>query len=307
MRTYKSAPVGFFAAMALARRNGNAVRKLSLAIMLVAFAGPALKADTISTSVQAISSACICNGLPWDVGSQFNSGQVQGPGSVSEISGPFTDNYPGSNGSQYAEGWSSADSSGVLKAFSQVDATTPIPEVQADGHSYWRATILATCNTSVLGTLPLPSCGTTGMVTYEFGLDLEDSLVTGNYGQYGGGAFVNYDGGGVLALLAIHDGSPHAFSSTIITDTITVPVGTYFDIGADLTAQTQAQEGFATADASTTGLFEMQVLTPGGGYDSPEGTYATSFDTGAPEPGTAASGALGCLLLLLAARRLRVS
>ncbi|HEV2447749.1 MAG TPA: PEP-CTERM sorting domain-containing protein, partial [Candidatus Sulfopaludibacter sp.] len=77
----------------------------------------------------------------------------------------------------------------------------------------------------------------------------------------------------------------------------------YFDIGADLTAQTQAQQGYATADASSTGLFSLQVLTPGGGYTSQGGVvFATSFSA-APEPGTLALGGLGCLFLLLAARK----
>jgi len=273
--------------------------------LLVCAGGHEMKASTVSTWVQAISSACICNGLPWDVGSSFNTGQKFGAGSVAyEISGPFTDNYLYSGGSQYAEGWSSANTAGVLKAFSQVNATTPIPEVFADGHSYWGATIQATCDPNVPGTVSAPSCSA-GSVTFHFGLQLHDTLIAGNYGQYGGGAFVNYDGAGALASLAIHDGNPHPAGLITRYLDVTVPVGTYLDIGADLTAQTQAQQGYATADASSTGLFSLQVLTPGGGYTTQGGVvFAASFNT-APEPGTFAAGGLGCLFLLLVARKSR--
>jgi len=222
---------------------------------------------------------------------------------ASEISGPFTDQYPGSNGSQYAEGWSSATNLGVLRAFSQVDATTPIPEVVADGHSYWGATLQATCDPNVPGTLTTPSCLSTGQVEYDFGIRLDDALTAGNYGQYGGGAFVNYTGAGVIASMFIHDATPHPASSTTIHFYVYENVGAYFDVGADLTAQSQAQQGFATADASSTGLFSMQVVTPGGGYTSQGGVvFATSLDT-VPEPGTIVAAALGCLVLLAAAWR----
>ena len=87
------------------------------AILVVSAATQPVKATTITTWVQAISSACICDGKPWDVGSSFNTGQVFGTGGVaSNLSGPFTDNYLFSSGSQFAEGWSSATTLGVLKA-----------------------------------------------------------------------------------------------------------------------------------------------------------------------------------------------
>jgi hypothetical protein len=144
-------------------------------------------------------------------------------------------------------------------------------------------------------------------VVYDFGIRLDDALTAGNYGQYGGGAFVNYTGAGVIASMFIHDGTPHPASSTTIHFVVTENVGAYFDVGADLTAQTQAQQGYATADASSTGLFSMQVLTSGGGYSSPGGlVFATSLDT-MPEPGTIVPAALGGLLLLAAAWRKRPS
>jgi len=268
----------------------NLIRLISCAALLLACAAVReARASGISAWVQATSSACICNGLPWDVGSSANSGQLS-QGFVSETSGPFTDNYPGSNGSQYADGWSSADDLGTLKAFSQVDATVPIPEVQADGHSYWGATLLATC-------APPASCP--GGVTFDAAIELHDTLVAGNYGQYGGGSFVNYTGAGEIATLFIHDAADQPAATLTLDYQFTVPVGTYFDIGADLTAQTQAQEGFATADASSTGLFALDVLTPGGGYVGSGAPFATSFSTGAPEPGTTAMAALGCGMLLV--------
>jgi len=287
----------------------HAVRAVfgSITFLIVASAGPRdLRADTITSWVQAMSIACICEGHPWDIGSPEanNSGQQYGVSSVSEISGPYTDNYPGSGGSQYAEGWSTAYTSGVLKAFSQVD-DTGFASTVADGHSYWGATILATCDPTVPGTQSAPNCATSGKITYNFGIQLHDTLTAGTYTQYGG-AFVNYDGAGALAALAIHDAANAAAPSLTLYYQYTATVGSYFDIGADLTAQTQATNGYAKADASSTGLFSLQVLTPGGGYASSGAQFATSFDTDAPEPGTSALFAFGCLCLrLLPLRKLR--
>ena len=80
-----------------------------------------------------------------------------------------------------------------------------------------------------------------------------------------------------------------------------VTVGGTFD--SDATAQLES----ATVAALNTGLFALQVLTPGGGYTTPDGVvFLTSFDTAAPEPATFALCALGCLGLLLASfRKLR--
>lgn len=272
----------------------NVIRSAVCPIILLAFACVSdMKAGVVQTWVQATSVACICNGNPsFDVGSSFNSGQRTDVTYVSEISGPFTDHYMYSGGSQYAEGWSSADSLGTLKAFSQVDATVPLPQVTADGHSYWGATLLATCST--------PGCTS---VTYNGILRLHDALTAGNYGQYGGGAFVNLNGSGVLASLTIHDAADQRAASLTLEHQFTVPVGTYFDIGADMTAQTQAQEGYATADASSTGFFALQVLTPGGDYISAGAPFATSVDDATPEPGSIILSSLGCLFLVAVRRR----
>jgi hypothetical protein len=89
---------------------------------------------------------------------------------------------------------------------------------------------------------------------------------------------------------------------------MTFNVGDVVTLGGDLTTNASAQGGTATADAFSTGLFALQILTPGGGYTTENDmVFATSFDVFAavPEPETYLMVLTGLGLLGFVARRRR--
>jgi hypothetical protein len=100
-------------------------------------------------------------------------------------------------------------------------------------------------------------------------------------------------------------------SNGVATTTITAHVGDTISLQQQLIVQTEARVGpgisdyeFAGLDASDTGYFILDVLTPGAGYTSASGTqYLTAFPTepvSAPEPASMvllASGLLGVMCL----------
>lgn len=272
------------------------------AMLLFALGLPSARASSIRIS--ALSSACICFGNSSDVSSSANTGDIYGPGMAARAtSGPYALTGPG--GSYFfADGWSYADTSGTLRAYSEASAENPWKQSTGVGASFWTDTLFAACDLSV--TTP-GSCGALGYTDYLAGMELDDGLTSANFLQYGGGGFAHYYGSGLMSSMAIDDSTTNGIGDSapdhIVTMHFHIANNTHFDVGAHLDTLASAQEGFAIVDVSSTGLFSLQALTPGGSYVEQDGiVFATSLtDTSAaPEPGT---GALAICALLLGLAR----
>ena len=208
------------------------------------------------------------NGIPVT----FDTGQVAGPTSGS--AGPTTDGF------QSAYSFGSADF-GILRGFSTATAPNAFVEPQTQLVAEWEDTIHVF---SPGGLLP---DGTP--VTVFLSLHLSDVLtsvpVVGGY--TGSNAAATLDGLGADAGLFIHDVFDNPPTPSTISGLYDTTVGADLLIGAILTSNAGPQNALATADASNTGLFAMNILTDGASYTSASGTiYATSIVEPAPEPGT---------------------
>ena len=184
----------------------------------------------------------------------------------------------------------------VMGAYSANDNTVPINQGITPAQAWWGVTFTVT---GAPGT----------QVTYNVGLRLNDALSAVAYPNgLGAETFANLDGTGALAGLFVHDTVTSLASNLApnreIWTSKTYNSGDVVTVGATLYTEADAQGGIAIAAAYSTGLFALQVVTPGGGYTTDNGAvFQNSFASDTPEPAAFGLGAIGCLGLLLASAR----
>ncbi|MSV29406.1 MAG: PEP-CTERM sorting domain-containing protein [Bryobacterales bacterium] len=268
--------------------GGTLGRAAFRAALLAAAAAASLSAAAVSFT--------ITSGYTYveGVAALFTSGELPGPSTASAI--------PVSVGSglgfQTAYSTGSANF-GTLKAFATAYSASPFVFPQTQVEARWKDTIHVF---SPGGILP---DGTP--ITVSFSLHLSDILtsITVGPGYTGSNAWAFLDGLGAVNFLHVYDsfGSPPA--AYTVSGTYNTTVGADLLIGANLQANAGPQNADATADASNTGLFAMEILTPGASYTSASGTvYETSLQA-VPEPGSFALAgiALGLAILRRGARK----
>lgn len=229
----------------------------------------------------------------YDQNTGFNvvdTGQIPGPRAEAE-SGPFFD----VGSSFHARAWAQLDllSGPSMGAYSTVDNTVPILQAFTPANAWWGVSFTVT--------------GTPGsQVTYNVGIQLHDALSAIKYPGYPGnlGAEASADlvGNGLFSGLSIHHNSSFPTANKTVWKLVSYDVGSIVQMGALLTTSASAQGGTATADAFSTALFAIDVLTPGGGYTTENGmVFLTAFSV--PEPETYALLLTGLLLLGFVAQR----
>ena len=210
-----------------------------------------------------------------NIGAYSDSGMIAGPLATAE-SGPLSD-FGGTFHSKAFAQYSTAlgTSLGVL---SEMTNTYALFQSQTPANAWWGLTM------TVLG-----APGT--QVTFNQGLQLHDTLTAIRYpgapDNLGAEASVFYDGTGALAGLSLHDRTQAPLATKTVWRTVTYNVGDVLNLGAYLTSNASAQLGEAKADGYSTGLFALQVVTPGGNYSTENGVrFLTSFGpaAGVPEP-----------------------
>lgn len=247
------------------------------AIGLIGFSALAFVGTVTSASASAYVRA---QTAAYDQNTGFNvsdSGSIAGPLATAE-SGPFSDFGGTFHSKAYAQ---YNDSLGAaLGVLSEMTNTYPLYQSQTPANAWWGLTM------TVLG-----APGT--QVTFNEGLQLHDTVTANRYpgapDNLGAEATVFYDGTGALAGLSLHDSSQAPLAVKTVWRTVTYNVGDVLNFGAYLNSNATAQDGAATADAYSTGLFALQVVTPGGDYSTENGVrFLTSFDAsaGVPEPST---------------------
>ena len=246
-------------------------------IQLIACSALALVGITTSASGQAYVRA---QTAAYDQNTGFNvsdSGAIAGPLATAE-SGPFSDFGGTFHSKAYAQ--YSVALGASLGVLSEMTNTYPLFQSQTPANAWWGLTL------TVLG-----APGT--QVTFNEGLQLHDMVTATRYpgapDNLGAVATVSYDGTGALAGLSLHDSSQAPLAVRTVWRTVTYNVGDALNFGAYLYSNASAQDGEARADAYSTGLFALQVVTPGGDYSTENGVrFLTSFDAGAgvPEPST---------------------
>lgn len=241
-----------------------------LAASGLAFAGVAPSASA-SAFVRAQTAA-------YDQNTGFNvsdSGAISGPLATAE-SGPYSDFGGTFHAKAYAQfGAAPGPSLGVL---SEMTNTYPLYQSQTPANAWWGLTL------TVLGA---PG----SQVTFNEGLQLHDTITAirypGSPDNLGAQASVSFDGTGALVGLSLHDSSQAPLPAKTVWRTVTYNVGDTLNFGAYLSSNASAQDGAATADAYSTGLFALQVVTPGGDYSTDNGArFLTTFGGGGavPEP-----------------------
>jgi hypothetical protein len=238
----------------------------------------------------------------YDQNTGFNvqdTGQIAGPLGFAE-SGPFADPFVPIGNTFHAKAYALFTPSGPeLGAYSTVDNNVPLFQAETPAEAWWSATLTVT--------------GTPGtQVTFNLGIHLADALsgivYPGFPSNLGVEAVADLIGTGAYAGLSIHDSLVSPAASKTVWKLMTFNVGDVVTLGGDLTTNASAQGGTATADAFSTGLFALQILTPGGGYTTENDmVFATSFDVFAavPEPETYLMVLTGLGLLGFVARRRR--
>jgi len=238
-----------------------------LAVALLALAN---SPDVLATPyVRALTAA-------YDQNTGYNvqdTGQIAGPMAFAE-SGPFVDGGSSFHAKAYAQFDSSSGPS--LGAYSWVDNTYPLAQAFTPADAWWGDTFTVT---GAPGT----------QITFNVGMQLHDALSAIKYLGYpdnlGAQAVAYLDGTGVFGGLAIHDDSSAPAANKTVWQSVTYNVGTVLGMGGHLSTDATAQGGTATADAFSTALFAIEVVTPGGGYTTESGmVFATSFSV--PEPST---------------------
>lgn len=213
----------------------------------------------------------------------IDTGQIAGPLAIAE-SGPFSDFGGSFDAKAYA-------TYGILGAYSRSTNTYPLYQSFTPAEAWWSDTFTVTGAPNT-------------QVTFNFGLHLDDALSAVKYPGFpdnlGAVAVAQLHGMGAAAGLAINDSVSNSGANLAADRTVwklaTFNVGDVVTVGADLYTDASAQGGTATADAYSTGRFAMEVVTPGGGYNTANGVvFTTSF---VPEPSTYALLGFGALGLL---------
>jgi hypothetical protein len=203
-----------------------------------------------------------------NLGDPHDTGQIAGPLALAE-SGPLAD-FGGSFHSKARATY------GALGNYSTSDNTYPLYQSFGVAESWWVDTFTVT--------------GTPGtQVTYNLGFHLDDALSATEYpnapSNLGAQAVAHLDGIGAAAGLSIHDEVTNLGSNLAANRTVwkaaTFTVGDIVTVGCDFYTHATAQDGTATANAYSTALFALQVVTPGGGYMTENGVvFAPSFVPG---------------------------
>ncbi len=225
-----------------------------------------------------------------------DTGQIAGPLATAE-SGPFAD----FGGTFHAKAFAqlTPGMGPMLGSFSAMTNTYPLFQSIALAKAWWSEVV-------TIGGTP----GT--QVSFNLGFRLSDTLTAAIYPGYannlGAQAEAQFDGTGALSGLSIHDDYYAPAAIKTVWRTMTFNAGDIVTFGASLYTIATAQGAEATADAYSTGLFAMKLLTPGGGYTTDNGlVFLTSFDAlpPVPEPATWALLIAGCGLLVASLRRRR--
>jgi hypothetical protein len=198
---------------------------------------------------------------------------------------------------------SAAAALGSLTAFAEASSSGDGIAVRGGGDSEWLDTIVATSS------MPGAKLG-----TFRATITLSDGIrASANVeGSADEGLFlIDAHSVGPGLLIALHDAPDHPLSDRTATVTITEPVGVPFMLGATLTATAAAgdlfgpAEGFIDVDARHTATFNLDPITPGGGYTTASGvSYLSSAPAAVPEPAPLTLLGVGALVLL-SGRRLR--
>ncbi len=280
------AEISRFSRSVPAAQRRRLLKSRVLPIVALAFAG----ACQMTADSYVLASANAYDAFGGGAGNTGNSAPVAGP-TVSADSGIYND---AARGNTNFEAKSFA-SYGLLRGYATADS--PSPQFQGFSISDAKWVIDFVVN------------GPGSTVTYNFGVDLDDTL-SGTGGIQG---WANVDGQYDLNDMSIHDSittrntTGYTDGSKILWETKTFAVGSEHTIGFDLSTVAGPQGGTTTADAYNTALFAMQVVTPGGGYTTANGVvFADSFQPEAPEPSTLALAIPGGIILFAILRKRRL-
>ena len=253
---------------------------ITLLLMAAVPASPAAFTQTIAFADVNNGVSC-CN---------VDSGQLFWP--TSSVAGPLTAAGGGGNQTAYASG--SADY-GVLRAFAS--SYNSASSVQSQAYAIAKFfTVIHLVNQPGFS---LPN-GTPVvlMLTAGLGDTLSSIVIPG--GTTTINARASLDGSGIFDFAVIHDTFQLPAASKTFSIFYNTVMGANLPAGAQLVAAVGPQFRNEVANALNTGLFTLDVMTPGVTYTSDSGTlFATSGSNAVPEPGSFFVAGIGLVMAML--------
>ena len=218
-----------------------------------------------------------------------DSGQLFGP--TSAVAGPLTAAGGGGNQTAFASG--SADY-GVLRAFASSYNSASAVQSQA----YAIAKFFTVIHVSNQPGFSLPN-GTPVVLLLTAGLGDTLSSIVIPGGTTTINARASLDGNGIFDFAAIHDTFQLPAATKTFSISYNTVIGANLPAGAQLVAAVGPQFRDEVANALNTGLFMLDVMTPGATYTSDSGTlFATSGAAGVPEPGSFILAGIGLVIAM---------